>query len=79
MQTTLARAKEQGKTIVLTTHDFALGLELCDRALILHCGRLSWQSTGRLPSVPEFVAIYHLETQSSVLSPQSSVLSPPDC
>ncbi len=69
LQTTLTRTKEQGKTVVLTTHDFALGLESCDRALILHRGRLSWQSTGRLPSVQEFVEIYHLETQSSVLSP----------
>ncbi|HEV8713347.1 MAG TPA: heme ABC exporter ATP-binding protein CcmA [Candidatus Binatia bacterium] len=67
LQTTLARAKAQGKTVVLTTHDFALGLELCDRALILHRGRLSWQSTGRLPSVQEFIEIYHAETQSSSL------------
>jgi heme exporter protein A len=65
LQTTLARAKEQGKTVVLTTHDFALGLELCDRALILHRGCLSWQSTGRLPSVHEFVEIYHTETRTS--------------
>jgi heme exporter protein A len=67
LQTTLGRAKEQGKTVVLTTHDFALGLELCDRAFILHRGRLSWQSAGRLPSVQEFVEIYHAETQSSGL------------
>jgi heme exporter protein A len=79
LQTTLARAKEQGKTIVLTTHDFALGLELCDRALILHRGRLSWQSTGRLPSVQEFVEIYHLETQSSVLRTPDSGLRTADC
>jgi heme exporter protein A len=67
LQGTLAHAKEQGKTVVLTTHDFALGLELCDRALILHRGRLSWQSTGHLPSLQEFVEIYHTETQSSGL------------
>ncbi|MBI3801533.1 MAG: heme ABC exporter ATP-binding protein CcmA [Deltaproteobacteria bacterium] len=66
LQTTLARAKEQGKTVVLTTHDFALGLELCDRALILHHGRLSWQSAGRLPSVQEFIDIYNAETYSEV-------------
>ena len=66
LQTTLARAKGQGKTIVLTTHDFALGLELCDRALILNRGRIAWHSTGRLPSVQEFIEIYHAVTQSSV-------------
>ena len=67
LQTTLARAKGQGKTIVLTTHDFALGLELCDQALILNRGRIAWQSTGRLPSLQEFVEIYHTATQSSAL------------
>src|SRR5262249_54143568 len=74
LQTTLARAKEQGKTVVLTTHDFALGLELCDRALILHRGRLSWQSSDRLPSLPEFVEIYHAETQSSAIKTPDSGL-----
>ena len=64
LQTLLAQAKEQGKTVVLTTHDFALGLELCDRALIFHHGRLAWQSAGRLPSVQEFVDIYNAETYS---------------
>jgi heme exporter protein A len=67
LQTALACAKEQGKTVVLTTHDFSLGLELCDRALILHRGRLAWQSTDHLPSVREFVELYHTETQSSGL------------
>src|SRR5262249_45740610 len=67
LQTTLAHAKAQRKTVVLTTHDFALGLELCDRAVILHRGRLSWQSAGRLPSVKEFVDIYQAETQSPAL------------
>jgi len=74
LQTTLMRAKEQGKTVVLTTHDFTLGLELCDRALILHRGRLSWQSTGRLPSVQEFVEIYHTKTQSLGLQTPDSRL-----
>ena len=78
LQTTLAHVKEQGKTVVLTTHDFALGLELCDQALILHRGRLSWQSAGRLPSLPEFIEIYHRETQSSVLRAPGSGLRTPD-
>src|SRR5713226_9510352 len=64
LQTTLARAKGQGKTIVLTTHDFALGLELCDQALILNRGRISWHSAGHLPSLQEFVEIYRTVTQS---------------
>jgi heme exporter protein A len=62
LQTVLVQSKEQGKTVVLTTHDFALGLELGSRALILHHGRIVWQSTGRVPSVREFAEIYHTTT-----------------
>lgn len=67
LQTVLSRMKKEGKTVVFTTHDFALGLELCDRALILHRGRLSWQSEGRPFSLQEFVQIYNCETQHSAL------------
>ena len=67
LQTTLARAKGQGKTIVLTTHDFALGLALFDRALILNRGRIAWHSAGRLPSLQEFIEIYHTVTHHSSL------------
>jgi heme exporter protein A len=79
LQATLARAKGQGKTVVLTTHDFALGLELCDRALILHRGHLSWQSTDPLPSLQAFVEIYHDETQSSALRTPDAGLRTADC
>jgi heme ABC exporter ATP-binding subunit CcmA len=72
LQATLGRAKEQQKTIVLTTHDFALGLPLCDRALILQGGRIAWQSGGRPPPVSEFTELYHSVTQHSALSTQRS-------
>ena len=78
LQATLGRAKEQKKTIVLTTHDFALGLPLCDRALILQRGRICWESTGRLPSVQEFVEIYLAKTQSSALQTPNSGLRTPN-
>lgn len=68
LQRTLARAKTQRKTVMLTTHDFALGLESCDRALIFHRGRLVWQSDGRLPSMQEFVEIYQTTTHHSASS-----------
>ena len=75
LQHALAHAKTQGKTVMLTTHDFALGLALCDRALIFNRGRLSWQSDGRLPSVEEFIEIYQAKTQHSV-SPNSELRTP---
>jgi heme exporter protein A len=79
LQAALADVKAQGKTVVLTTHDFALGLELCDRALIFQGGRIVWQSTARVPTLQEFVEIYHLKTQSSVLQTPDSGLRTPDC
>jgi heme exporter protein A len=72
LQAVLVRGKEAGKTIVLTTHDFHLGLELGTRAFILHRGRIAWESTGQLPPVREFTEIYHATTQDSVLSTQHS-------
>lgn len=70
LQTVLATAKERGKTVVLTTHDFALGLAIATRALLLHRGRIAWDATGPLPSVQDFTDIYLATTQSSVLSTQ---------
>ena len=31
------------RTVVLTTHNLEQGLEMCDRAAILHRGRIAWQ------------------------------------
>jgi heme exporter protein A len=69
LHTVLSRMKEQAKTVVFTTHDFAFGLELCDRVLILHRGRIAWHSSGRLSSVQEFLDIYHANTQFSGFRP----------
>jgi heme exporter protein A len=63
LQTNLTQAKERRKTVVLTTHDIALGLELCTRAFILHRGRITWQSTSGLPPIKEFLELYYLHTQ----------------
>lgn len=64
LQTVLTTAKERGKTIVLTTHDFALGLEVSSRALIIQHGRIIWESAGRVPPAQEFIELYHSHTQS---------------
>jgi heme exporter protein A len=66
LQTVLATAKEQGKTVVLTTHDFALGLEISSKAFILHRGRIGWESTEQLPSARDFTEIYNTSTEHSV-------------
>lgn len=72
LQTVLATAKERGKTVVLTTHDFALGLAIATRALLLHRGRISWETTGEMPSAQEFTEIYHATTQHAARSTQHS-------
>ena len=58
LHATLAEAKEQAKTVILTSHDFERTRELCTRALILHRGRIAWQSEATLPSPQEFVELY---------------------
>ena len=73
LHATLAQAKEQGKTVVLTSHDFERSRDLCTRAIILHRGQISWQSSPslqpsslsseRLPSSHEFAEIYTACTQ----------------
>ena len=63
LQTALTQTKAQGKTVIFTTHDFALGLGLCDRAVIFNRGRIVWQSDGSLPGLQEFADIYHVNTQ----------------
>jgi len=57
VETTLARMREAGGTVVLTTHDVARGLALSDRACILNRGRLAWESLGRAPA-DAFAAAY---------------------
>lgn len=65
LQAELATVQEQGKTVVLTTHDVALGLDIASRALILHRGRIAWESTAQLPTAQEFSTIYQQSTQPS--------------
>lgn len=63
LQALLVQAKATGKTVMLTTHDLSLGLEICSRALILHRGKIVWESGKRLPALREFLQIYHDEVE----------------
>jgi heme exporter protein A len=58
LQEILLRFHRRGKTIVLTTHDIAHGLEVCDRAAILAGGRLVWHSGRFVPGTQEMARIY---------------------
>lgn len=40
----LLELRANGRTVIVATHDFARGLGVATRALIVHRGRLAWQS-----------------------------------
>ena len=61
LQEILIRFHGRGRTIVLTTHDIARGLEVCDRAAILAGGRLVWHSGRFVPGAQEMARIYERE------------------
>jgi len=43
LRTTLQELATSERTILLTTHHLEQGVELCDRAAILHRGQIAWQ------------------------------------
>lgn len=43
LRAVLQELAAHNRTVVLTTHDLEQGLEMCDRAAILHRGRLAWE------------------------------------
>ena len=55
---TLDQAVAHGKTVLLSSHDFARCRDLCTRAILLHRGRLVWESNGILPTAAQFAEIY---------------------
>ena len=63
LHATLTQAKDQKKTVILTSHDFERSRALCTRALILHRGRIAWQSEEALPSPQEFANLYTAYTR----------------
>lgn len=59
----LGQAAARGKTVMLSSHDFERCRGLCTRAVLLHRGRLTWESTGTLPTVARFAEIYAESTR----------------
>jgi heme exporter protein A len=54
----LATEKARGTTMIITTHDFAHGLAVADRAAVLAGGRIAWESDERLPDAREMSEVY---------------------
>lgn len=54
----LDKGKERGQSVVLTTHNLELGIALCQRAVILHRGRLAYSAPARAHTLEEWRALY---------------------
>jgi len=59
----LRETHASGTTLLMTTHDMARGLGICQRAIILTRGRLMWDGPIAAMAVDEFEREYHALTQ----------------
>ncbi len=50
------------RTVILTTHNLEQGLEMCDRAAVLHKGKIAWQGTRSGIDLPGMKEIYRAAT-----------------
>jgi ABC-type multidrug transport system ATPase subunit len=58
----ILREEEGRRTILLITHSLERGLELCDRLVILHSGRIVYESAGQALDLPGLREAYSLHT-----------------
>lgn len=58
LRTVLQELAAGGRTVILTTHDLELGLEVADRVAILSGGRIGFQAPATGMSLHEFRRIY---------------------
>lgn len=58
LRTVLQELAAGGRTVIMTTHDLELGLEVADRVAILSGGRIGFQSPATGMSLHEFRRIY---------------------
>lgn len=54
----LRREHENGRTILMITHDLTHGLNLCDRIAILNRGKIAHEVQSRATSPAEFLRLY---------------------
>jgi heme exporter protein A len=53
------------RTVLLTTHNLEQGLEMCDRAAILHRGKIAWQGLRGEVDLGAMKAIYRDATRGA--------------
>ncbi len=52
------------RTVILTTHNLEQGLEMCDRAAVLHRGKITWEGARSGLSLADMKEIYRNATRS---------------
>jgi heme exporter protein A len=58
----LREIRREGRTLITATHDFDRGLDVADRAVILHGGRIVWETTVVAGARPALDAVYRRVT-----------------
>lgn len=58
----LASLRQEGRSVVASTHDFERGLAIADRAVILHRGRVEWEAAVGGASREAVDAVYRRVT-----------------
>ena len=62
LRTVLQSLAASGRTVVMTTHDLELGLDVADRVVILSGGKIGFQAAARDISIHEFRRVYAEQT-----------------
>ena len=58
----LEALRREGRTLLAATHDFERGLRVANRAVILHCGRIAWETIVAAEALPALDAMYRRVT-----------------
>ena len=61
----LRQEHENGRSILMITHDLSHGLNLCDRAAILNRGKIVYDADSRTISAADFLDLYAEQTRAS--------------
>ncbi len=73
----LTHESENGRTILLITHDLSHGLELCDRIAILNRGRIVVDRESKQTTEDEFLKLYAQHTRRKKRSKNNGAANEP--
>jgi heme exporter protein A len=71
LRTVLTELASSNRAVILTTHNLEQGLEMCDRAAILHKGRVAWEGTRAGLDLAQMKTIYRHATAGRVDAPRT--------